>query len=268
MGFHTRGEMGGVWSPPIKLLDGIWFGIGDQWIGPATKFTSGYGHVKMDLPDQGGMSVTRTDFVPDGKRAVLVGLKFAAGDTAQNFTLKMDAHPWGETNPSQTAYNLPDTVAVEGDNLVFREQGTPSATNALPHDWAAVVGSNLTPTGSDTGDDFRGPQDPPVVCPASGPGTPTAPARCDDTDYGKGKGGQLRYDVTVPANSAETVWFAVAGADFDGDKPADPRPRRSRSTRSCYLPQRPCSRQKSPSGWRSGRIPSSRCRVTSGSWKA
>ena len=63
MGFHTRGEMGGIWSPPIKLLDGIWFGIGDQWIGPATEFTSGYGHVKMELPDQGGMSVSaRTSF--------------------------------------------------------------------------------------------------------------------------------------------------------------------------------------------------------------
>jgi hypothetical protein len=141
MGFHTRGEMGGLWSPPIKLLDGIWFGIGDQWIGPATRFTSGYGHVKMDLPDQGGMKVTRTDFVPDGRRAVLVGLKFAAGDAAQSFTLKMDAHselmgayPWGETNPSQTAHNLPDTVAAEGDNLIFREQGTPPSTNALPHD--------------------------------------------------------------------------------------------------------------------------------------
>ena len=231
MGFHTRGEMGGVWSPPIKLLDGMWFGIGDQWIGPATEFTSGYGHVKMDLPDQGGMSVTRTDFVPDGKRAVLVGLKFAAGDAPQNFTLKMDAHselmgtyPWGETNPSQTDYNLPDTVAAEGDNLVFREQGKPPATNALSHDWAAVVGSDLTPTASDAGDDFRGPQDPVdenELCPASGPDTPPAPPRCDDTDYGKGKGGQLRYDVTVPASTTKTVWFAVAGADFDGEKPAD-----------------------------------------------
>jgi hypothetical protein len=43
MGFHTRGEMGGIWSPPIKLLDGIWFGIDDGWIGPATRFTSGRG---------------------------------------------------------------------------------------------------------------------------------------------------------------------------------------------------------------------------------
>ena len=36
MGFHTRGEMGGIWTPPVKLLDGIWFGVNGQWIGPAT----------------------------------------------------------------------------------------------------------------------------------------------------------------------------------------------------------------------------------------
>jgi hypothetical protein len=27
MGFQTRGEMAGIWSPPLKLLDGIWFGV-------------------------------------------------------------------------------------------------------------------------------------------------------------------------------------------------------------------------------------------------
>src|SRR5918998_4833334 len=59
MGFHTRGEMSGIWSPPIKLLDGIWFGIDNEWIGPAERFTSGYGHVKMDLPDHEGLSVSR-----------------------------------------------------------------------------------------------------------------------------------------------------------------------------------------------------------------
>src|SRR5215211_5610073 len=78
MGWHTRGEMGGIWSPPIKLLDGIWFGIDDEWIGPATEFSSGYGHVKMDLPDHNGLSVSRTDFASDGKRAVLFGLTFSS----------------------------------------------------------------------------------------------------------------------------------------------------------------------------------------------
>lgn len=87
MGFHTRGEMGGIWSPPIKLLDGVWFGVDGQWIQPDTKFTSGYGYVKMDLPGRDGLSVERTDFVPDGRRAVLFGLTFEADEGAdQSFT--------------------------------------------------------------------------------------------------------------------------------------------------------------------------------------
>src|SRR6202049_3045771 len=74
MGFHTRGEMGGIWTPPIKLLDGIWFGINGQWIGPATRFTSGFGYVQMALPATGGVQLSRTDFAPDGRRAVEFGL--------------------------------------------------------------------------------------------------------------------------------------------------------------------------------------------------
>src|SRR5207302_2627596 len=73
MGFHTRGEMGGIWTPPIKLLDGIWFGINGQWIGPATSFTSGFGYVQMALPGIHGLQITRTDFAPDGRRAVEFG---------------------------------------------------------------------------------------------------------------------------------------------------------------------------------------------------
>ena len=64
MGFHTRGEMGGIWTPPVKLLDGIWFGVNGQWIGPATHFTSGFGYVQMALPSTGGVQLTRTDFAP------------------------------------------------------------------------------------------------------------------------------------------------------------------------------------------------------------
>src|SRR5215212_9620491 len=41
-GWHITGEMGGVWSPPLKLLDGVWFGVDGDWIGPATNFTSGW----------------------------------------------------------------------------------------------------------------------------------------------------------------------------------------------------------------------------------
>ena len=218
MGFHTRGEMGGIWTPPVKLLDGIWFGINGQWIGPATKFTSDFGYVQMALPATGGVRLARTDFAPDGRRAVEIGLTLTAGSQAANVNLNVDAHselmsayPWGFTTPDQTTFNLPDKASYNGHQLVFTDAGTPPAANASPHDWAAIVGvTGLTPASGQTGADFRGPQDPPVICPVS---TQPDIFRCDDTAYGKGAGGELTYPVTVPVGASRTIWFTVAGSD-------------------------------------------------------
>src|SRR5256886_11246321 len=145
MGFHTRGEMGGIWTPPIKLLDGIWFGINSKWIGPATSFTSGFGYTQMALQSTYGLQITRTDFAPDGRRAVEFGLTLTASNNA-TFKLNVDAHselmsayPWGFTTPDQTQFNLPDTATFNGNQLVFEEKGTPPVATATPHDWAAVV---------------------------------------------------------------------------------------------------------------------------------
>ena len=222
MGFHTRGEMGGIWTPPIKLLDGIWFGINGAWIGPATSFTSGFGHVQMTLPQTttgpaNNLQITRTDFVPDGRRAVEIGLTLTAANSAP-FTLMADAHselmsayPWGFTTPDQTTFNLPDTASFNGNQLVFQENGTPPVANAAPHSWAAVVGATgLTPASGKTGTDFRGPQDPPVICPV---GSQPDMYRCDDTAYGKGAGGELTYNLQLHAKTSTTIWFTVAGSD-------------------------------------------------------
>src|SRR5450755_3816616 len=218
MGFHTRGEMGGIWTPPIKLLDGIWFGVNGQWIGPATKFTSGFGYVQMALPATGGVQLSRTDFAPDGRRAVEIGLTLTAGSQAASVDLNVDAHselmsayPWGFTTPDQTTFNLPDQASFNGHQLVFTDTGTPPVANAAPHDWAAVVGATgLTPASGTTGTAFRGPQDPPVLCPV---GSRPATFRCDDTAYGQGAGGELTYAISVPAHASRTVWFTVAGSD-------------------------------------------------------
>jgi hypothetical protein len=222
MGFHTRGEMGGIWTPPIKLLDGIWFGVNGRWLGPATSFTSGFGHVQMTLPQAtvgpaNNLQITRTDFVPDGRRAVEIGLTFTAANSAP-FTLMVDAHselmsayPWGFTTPDQTQFNLPDTASFNGSQLAFQDVGTPPVANAAPHSWAAIVGATgLTPASGKTNTDFRGPQDPPVICPV---GSQPDKPRCDDTAYGQGAGGELTYPVSVPAGGSRTIWFTVAGSD-------------------------------------------------------
>ena len=64
MGFHTRGEMGGIWTPPIKLLDGIWFGVNGQWIGPATSV-----HLRLRLRADGPAVDRRGPAEPHGLRA-------------------------------------------------------------------------------------------------------------------------------------------------------------------------------------------------------
>ncbi len=216
MGFHTRGEMGGIWTPPIKVLDGIWFGVNGAWL-EAERFTSGYGYTQMEMPENDGLEITRTDFAPDGSHAVLVGMSFSS-DEERSFTLGVDvrselmsSYPWGKTTPSQTDFNLEDEASFAEGRLVFRERGTPDVENASEHDWAAIVGSSIEPSAGEAGDEgFRGPVEEPEICP---PSPDEAPERCDDTEYGKGAGGQLEYEVSVPAGEARTVWFAVAGSD-------------------------------------------------------
>ena len=203
-GWHIAGEMGGIWSEPIKLVDGVWFGIDDQWVGRATKFTSGWGYVRFDLPTTGGLRLERTDFAPDGRRGALIGLKMTnPSGSARTVTVKVDAHsellaeyPWSFGNTPHARDQLPDTATVEDGALRFREQGTLPHPNATPHDYAAYVASDRRPSGAEVNtaaNGHRGPQGT-NVCTAE-----EAPSDCDDGPFGKGAGGQLRYRVTVGA---------------------------------------------------------------------
>jgi hypothetical protein len=220
-GWHITGEMGGVWSEPLKLVDGVWFGVDDQWVGQATRFRSGWGYSKLDLPPASGLLLERTDFVPDGRRAALFGLKMTnPGPGSRTVTVKVDAHselmteyPWGFTGVTPNAAdNLPDTAEFDEDDgaLVFRDRGRLPHENAPEHDYAALVASDMEPVAGETGaspNEYRGPQGS-NVCTAQEP-----PSACDDGPFGKGEGGQLRYRVTVRGGSSKTLWIAVAGSD-------------------------------------------------------
>jgi hypothetical protein len=211
--------MGGVWTTPLKLVDGVWFALDGQWIGPATTFTSGWGYTRYTLPDTDGLHVERTDFAPDGERAAVFALVLRnPAAKKRSVRVRIDAHselmsayPWGSTTPSQADFNLPDHGTFTGRELQFTDQGTPPGGPA--HDWAAFVASTRTPIhgeAAETGGTYRGDQGD-TVCPASDNTSP--PSACDDGPYGKGTGGMLEYKVRVPARGATRVWFAVAGSD-------------------------------------------------------
>src|ERR1700760_2040135 len=218
-GWHTTGEMGGVWAPPLKLADGVWFGIGNSWVGPATKFSSGWGHTRYELPPTNGLRLQRTDFAPDAHRAVLFGLKMTNPGAKRTVTVKVDAHselmgafPWSSTTPARAADHLPDHGSFDVRDLVFTDDGS-IGHGAPVHHYAALVGSTIKPasgTAAAQGGAFRGPQGN-HVCQAND--STSLPSACDDGPFGKGTGGELRYRVTIPAGSSTTLWIAVAGSD-------------------------------------------------------
>ena len=225
-GWHIRGEMGGIWTPPIKLVDGVWIRLADEWLGDpggaaATRTHVGWGYTRTSYEPVDRVSVERTDFVPDGIRATLVGLTLTSR-TTRTLPVALDAHSelmsaysWGWTTPNAGTFNLPDQGSYDAGSraLLFREDGTPPVPNAAEHHWAALVAGEVpgktSPDAHELGPDYRGPQDPAVICPADGP----APYTCDDGAFGKGTGGQLRWQVRLPAGVPTTLWFAVAGSD-------------------------------------------------------
>jgi hypothetical protein len=219
-GWHITGEMGGIWTPPLKLLDGVWFGLDGQWVGPATKFSSGWGYTRYDLPTTAGLGVQRTDFIPDGRRGALFGLRITNPGAARTATLSVDAHselmgqyPWGFTGVTPNASdNLPDSGSYDGQNLVFTDNG--ALPGAPVHHYAALVGTSLTPTSGAIGGQFWGPQ-PGHRCTGTEPGAPAdpKPSACDDGPFGRGTGGELTYSVSLPAGGAKTIWLGVAGSD-------------------------------------------------------
>jgi hypothetical protein len=200
MGWHIRGEMGGVWAHPIKLLDGYWFALDGQWIPQARSFTTGAGYSQMQFPTADGLNVTRTEFSPDGSPVVLVRLTLQnPNSTSRSVKLTMDArseimaaYPWGWTTPNAKEFNRPDEGSYNRSTgtLTFKETGKP---------WYAALRASVPP---DQG----------VVNSASW-GPVTEEERAGYLENGNGTGGSLRWNLSVGAGQERTLWVAVAGSN-------------------------------------------------------
>jgi hypothetical protein len=194
IGWHITGQMGGVWAPPVKLLDGLWFSVGGHWLDNAAKFTSGPGFVRLSFPATGGLQPTLTEFAPDGRPTVLFGLTLTpVNGQATTAHVVADAHsqvaaayPWGSTKPTFDAFNHQNSVSASGGVVQFRQESRP---------WYAEVGASPQPASVRTGPGFWGPT----------PGS-------QQSQFGtKGMGGELSWNLSVPAGG-KTLWLGVAGS--------------------------------------------------------
>jgi glycogen debranching enzyme len=208
MGWHIRGEMGGVWAHPIKLLDGYWFSVDNTWLPAASRFTSGAGYVQMNFPNTAGLEVTRTEFSPDGSPVTLTGLTLRnPGSTSRSFKLTMDArsevmaaYPWGWTTPSAKEFNGHDEGSYDASTrtLTFQEPGKP---------WYAAVRASVAPELGVVSSDFWGPV--------------KGDERADYLENGNGTGGRLRWNLTVGGGQETTLWVAVSGSHTTKEEATD-----------------------------------------------
>jgi hypothetical protein len=218
-GWHTTGEMGGIITPPLKLLDSVSFGVNGDWVGPAKRFVEGKGYTRYDLPAIDGIGLRRTDVAPDGVRGALLGLTLSnPGGHTRTVDVMVDAHselmtqyPWGfgGTVPNASD-NAPDRASFDRRTLVFRDTGQLPG-EAENHSYTAIVGSDRKPKTGTTGPGHYGPFGAGRSCDPTPPDE--MPSECDDGPFGRGTGGQLRYKVEVKGQSSETVWIAVAGSE-------------------------------------------------------
>ena len=194
IGWHTTGQMGGVFTPPVKLLDGLWFGLSGSWLDSATSYTSGPGFVRLTFPVTDGLQPTLTEFAPDGLPTVLFGLTLVpVNGSAATVAVTADAHsevsatyPWSSTTPTWDQFNHQNTVSAANGVIQFNQEQTP---------WYADVASATAPSSTATGSGYWGPT-----------------SASDQATFGtKGEGGQLTWNLAVPA-SGRTLWLGVAGS--------------------------------------------------------
>src|SRR6516225_6679826 len=108
IGWHIKGQMGGVWAHPIKLLHQFQFFLNDNLLPAATKFVSGEGYVRLELPPTDELEISETQFAPDGLPVVLVGVRLrnlSPGVASSKLAIVAEselisAFPWTSTNPT------------------------------------------------------------------------------------------------------------------------------------------------------------------------
>ena len=187
IGWHIKGQMGGVWAHPIKLLNQFQFFLNGNLLPAATTFVSGEGYVRLELPKTNGLEISETQFAPDGLPVVLVGLQLSnSSPSVASFTLAIQAeselipaYPWSGTMPTSESLHLQDQVSFDSTlgALQFFQPAQPNYSRLA---WYALVGAALDPQDRQTGFQFLG---------ESVSQTPTSH---------NGATGTLKYQVNLP----------------------------------------------------------------------
>ncbi len=153
MGWHVKGEMGGIWAHPIKLLDGLWLRVGDRWLTEAHSFRVGPYWAEHEY-EMDGLRVVRHEFVPDTEPGVVVRFRFTA-ITGGTIPVRLLARTDLQDVWSFTSREEADAFDVAS----YRSDLGAWSCRSGAGDWHVVLGARgLQPVSHAEGRDLWGPE--------------------------------------------------------------------------------------------------------------
>ncbi|HDL85991.1 MAG TPA: hypothetical protein ENH11_06665, partial [Candidatus Acetothermia bacterium] len=143
IGWHIKGEMGGVWAHPMKVLDGFYFEIDDgggPWLLTDCKdFSYGFADAVFRF-ERNALQVERKDFVVENEAALFSLITIRnTGEQTRSGTLRFIADI--DLRPSwySSLHNGKDRVTYQDSKIT----GYDTAEDG----WGVALGANIPPFG-------------------------------------------------------------------------------------------------------------------------
>jgi hypothetical protein len=201
-GEHQTGEMGGVWAPPLKLLDGYWLELRTQdqavqWLTAPDTWQMAPEGVTLSyaLPTL-GVTVERREWIVPDERVLVVDVTVSQHPAATwndllaltcGLTVRSDLHG---------AWLAEERLGwTDGDDLAAYDEvlGVLLLRDALHPLWEVCIGATEMPIAWNIGTDVWGPE----------------------RTSGRGIGGSLSYPCQVTPTQPAQMRFLIAGPAND-----------------------------------------------------
>lgn len=187
LGWHIKGEMGGIWNHPIKLMDG--FEVDLVWgnesipLDAAETFTNyPFGNMHFYNLEHKNLEIGRWQFVPDGKEGITIQYRLQnTSDKHRNFDLQFTGHSdlsptWlGERSEMTNGQDNAEYL-IDKDVVLFKDSESP---------WSVVYGADRK----------------------------SSSYKVIENNYrGKGISNFLNYPISLDPQSSQTITFTIAGS--------------------------------------------------------
>ena len=187
LGWHIKGEMGGIWNHPIKLMDGFQAVLIENDRRLPLEKASAFVNFPMAnkhlyaLEDD-NLIVNRWQFVPDGKQGLVVQYTIEnTGAANRNLTLEFT----GFSDLRPTWLGERSGMLDHADQAVYASDSQTWNMADTGNPWHVIFGGEL----------------------------PVASQEEVENPYsGQGAAGTLRYAISIPSGNTEVINFVVAGS--------------------------------------------------------